>query len=140
MKLIVDNELRNFKKINEPWNSIKGNTCIKDSESCIDIILISRSYSFQNSCSFKTGVHDHHCLIYEVVYVTIVNPAFYLALHLAVVHFRGELQHAGDVSEQKIKCSPVTTREIGGVRLWDELCYTMLKTTFTKTQPIRIMN
>ena len=27
------------------------------------------------------------------------------------------LQHVGDVSEQKIKCRPIRTREIGGVRL-----------------------
>ena len=39
----------------------------------------------------------------EVVYVIIGNPAFCLALYLTGVHFRGELQHVGDVSEQKIK-------------------------------------
>ena len=39
----------------------------------------------------------------EVVYVTIGNPAFCLFLYLTGVHFRGELQHIGDVSEQKIK-------------------------------------
>ena len=35
--------------------------------------------------------------------MTIGNPAFCLALYLAGVFFRGELQHVGDVSEQKIK-------------------------------------
>ena len=40
----------------------------------------------------------------EVVYVTIGNPAFCLFLYLSGVHFRGELQHLGDVWEQKIKC------------------------------------
>ena len=34
----------------------------------------------------------------EVVYMTIGNPAFCLALYLAGVHFRGELQHVSDVS------------------------------------------
>ena len=29
------------------------------------------------------------------------NPAFCLALYLTGIHFRGELQHVGDVSEQK---------------------------------------
>ena len=38
----------------------------------------------------------------EVTYVTTGNSAFRLALYLTGVHFRGELQHAGDVSEQKI--------------------------------------
>ena len=53
----------------------------------------------------------------EVVYVKIGNPAFRLFLNLTGVHFRGELQHVGEVSEQKIKCWPIRTREIGGVRL-----------------------
>ena len=53
----------------------------------------------------------------EVVYVTIGNPAFCIALYLTGVHFRGELQHVGDVSEQQIKFRPIRTREIGGVRL-----------------------
>ena len=56
-------------------------------------------------------------LLYEVVYVTVGNPAFCLFLYLTTVHFRGELQDAGDVSEKIIKCWPIKTREIGGVRL-----------------------
>ena len=56
-------------------------------------------------------------LIHEVVYVTIGNPAFCLFLYLTGVHFWGELQHVGDVSEQKTKGWPIRTREIGGVRL-----------------------
>ena len=32
------------------------------------------------------------------------NPDFCLTLYLTGVHFRGDLRHAGDVSEQKIKC------------------------------------
>ena len=35
----------------------------------------------------------------EVVYMTIGNPAFCLALYFAGVHFRGQLQHVGDVNE-----------------------------------------
>ena len=54
---------------------------------------------------------------YEVVYVTIGNPALCLALYLTGVHFRGELQHAGHGREQKIKCSPIVTRDIADVRL-----------------------
>ena len=56
-------------------------------------------------------------LLYEVVYVTVGNPAFFLFLYLTTVHFRGELQDTGDVSEKIIKCWPIKTREIGGVRL-----------------------
>ena len=40
----------------------------------------------------------------EVVYVSIGDPAFFLALYLTGVHFRGELQQDGHVGEQKIKC------------------------------------
>ena len=45
------------------------------------------------------------------------KPSFCFALYLTGVHFPGELHHVGDVSEQKIKCGPIRTREIGGVRL-----------------------
>ena len=57
----------------------------------------------------------------EVVYVTIWNPAFCLALCLTGVHFRVELQHVGHVGEQKIKRWPIRTREIAGARLLEEL-------------------
>ena len=42
-------------------------------------------------------------VLYEVVFMTIGNPAFFLALCLTGVHFRGELQHVAHVGEQKIK-------------------------------------
>ena len=56
----------------------------------------------------------------EGAYVTIGNPAFCL-LYLTGVHFRGELQHGGDVNQQKIKRRPIRTSEIGGVFLSDVL-------------------
>ena len=40
---------------------------------------------------------------------------------LTGVHFRGNLQRGGDVSQQKIMCRPVRTRKIGGVSLSDVL-------------------
>ena len=49
------------------------------------------------------------------------NPAFCIALYLTCVRFRGELQHIGTISEQKIKCRPNRTRKIGGFRLSDDL-------------------
>ena len=52
--------------------------------------------------------------------MTIGNPAFFIASYLTGVHFRGELQHICDVSEQKIKCRHMRTREIGGVILSEE--------------------
>ena len=53
--------------------------------------------------------------------MTIENLAFCLTLYLTDIHFRGKLQHVGDVSEQKIECRPIRTREIGGARLSEEL-------------------
>ena len=55
------------------------------------------------------------CTTLEGVYVTIGNPVF------CGVHFRGELQHGGDVIQQKIKYQPIRTREIGAVSLSDVL-------------------
>ena len=55
------------------------------------------------------------------VSVTIGNPVFCLASYLTGVHFRGKLQHVGDVSEQKFKCRPIRTRELGGVKLSEEM-------------------
>ena len=47
--------------------------------------------------------------------MTIGNPAFCFFLYLTGVHFRGKLQHDGGASQQKIKCRPIRTREIGVV-------------------------
>ena len=52
--------------------------------------------------------------------MTIGNPAFCL-LNLTGVHFWGKLQHGGDVSQQKTKCRPIRTQEIGGFSLSDVL-------------------
>ena len=49
------------------------------------------------------------------------NPDFYFFLYLTGIHFRGKLQHGGDVSQQKIKCRPISTREISGVSISDVL-------------------
>ena len=57
----------------------------------------------------------------EVAYVTIGNSSFCLFLYLTGVHFRGELQHGGDVNQQKIKCRPIRNQEIGGASLSDVL-------------------
>ena len=44
--------------------------------------------------------------------MTIENRAFYLFLYLTGVHFQGELQHVGDVSEHKIKTDYIVRRTI----------------------------
>ena len=55
------------------------------------------------------------------IYVAIGNPAFCRFLYLTGVHFRGELQHGGNVSQYKIKCRPIRTWEIGSASLSDVL-------------------
>ena len=69
--------------------------------------------------TLTTDDTDNHVL--EVVYVKIGNPVFCLALYLTGVHFPGELQQVHNVGGQKIKCRPIRTQEIGGVRLQEEL-------------------
>ena len=66
----------------------------------------------------ETGTTEKYT---DVVYLIIGNSAFYLALYLTGVHFRGELQQVSTVSEQKLNCRPNRTRKIGGFRLSDEL-------------------
>ena len=60
--------------------------------------------------------------------MAIENAAFCIALYLTVIHSRGESQHAGDVSEQKIKCRPIRARTIGGARLSVELYAKIFRT------------
>ena len=45
-------------------------------------------------------------------YETIGNPALCLFLYLTGIHFWDELQHAGDVSKQKIKYWPIRRRDL----------------------------
>ena len=70
---------------------------------------------------FENRSKKNITFVKEVVDMTIRNPAFCLLLYLTGVHFRGELQHDGDVSQQKIKCRPIRTREIRGVSFSDVL-------------------
>ena len=53
----------------------------------------------------------------KVVYGKIGSPTFCPAFYSTGVHFWGELQHVVHVGQQNIKCQPIRTREIAGVRL-----------------------
>ena len=55
-------------------------------------------FEFLNLKIEKELVSKLRVTIPEGVYVTIGNPAFCLFIYLTDVHFRGELQHGGDVS------------------------------------------
>ena len=72
---------------------------------------------------------------YEGVYVTIVHPAFCFFLYLTGVHFRGDLQHGGDVIQQKISKKSVSTNQNSRDR-WClivrcRICYGTLMATFS---------
>ena len=54
--------------------------------------------------------------------MTIGNQGvFCFLLCLTDIHLRDELNHVGDVSQEKIKYRPMTIREIGSVTLSDVL-------------------
>ena len=85
-------------------------------------VLKRYNKSLTFTISEKEGKHQAgDFMLEEGVYVTIVHRAFCLFLYLTGVHFRGELQHGGDVSQQKIKCRSIKAREIGCVSLSDVL-------------------
>ena len=72
--------IASFMNIQNLFNFVKNNTCFKDEDLCIDLILTNRKYSFKNTFSFKTGLSDHHLiktglsdhhhLIYSVIKTT----------------------------------------------------------------------
>ena len=85
-------------------------------------VLKRYNKSLTFTISEKEGKHQAgDFMLEEGVYVTIVHRAFCLFLYLTGVHFRGELQHGGDVSQQKIKCRSIKAREIGCASLSDVL-------------------
>ena len=48
-------------------NLIRNNACFKGEDSCIDLILTNRHYSFKNSTSLEAGLGDHHHLLYSML-------------------------------------------------------------------------
>ena len=57
--------LKTFLDDNSFVNLTKSNTCFKSKPvSCIDLILTDKPKRFQNSGVMKTGVSDHHALIF----------------------------------------------------------------------------
>ena len=84
-------------------------------ECCIDNVVATLKSLCQIYKVLSMSSYNVKCTTLEGVYVTIGNPVF------CGVHFRGELQHGGDVIQQKIKYQPIRTREIGAVSLSDVL-------------------
>ena len=59
--------------INGFINLIKNKTCFKDQGSSMDLILTSRTYSFDNSSLHEISLSDHHRLIYKILKKCIIK-------------------------------------------------------------------
>ena len=55
-----------FIQFEKPYRELKCYKNLKNS-SCIDLILINRPWSFQNSCVFETGVSNFHKMTITVM-------------------------------------------------------------------------
>ena len=64
------------------FNIIKSNTCFKGNCSCIDLILTNRKYCFKHSCTFETGLSNHHHVIYSMLKTTFKKeePKLYIMI------------------------------------------------------------
>ena len=61
----TNQEMTTFMSDNDFINIIKSNTCFKISTGiCIDLILTNKLKSFRNTGVIKTGVSNHHLLIF----------------------------------------------------------------------------
>ena len=62
--------LKSFAQYLNLFNIIKSNTCFKGNGTFIDLILTNRKCCFKHSCTFETGLNDHHYLIYSMLKTT----------------------------------------------------------------------
>ena len=64
---------KSFLDSNNLTNLIKINTCFKGKGSSIDLIFTNRKYSFKYTSSCKTGLSDHHHMIYTMLKYSFIN-------------------------------------------------------------------
>ena len=69
---------------------VKSNTCFKGEDSRIDLILTNRKYSFNNTCSFETGLSDYHRLIYSVMKTTFKSEELKKLIYCYYSNFSSE--------------------------------------------------
>ena len=58
--------LKTFLNSNNLYKLVKSNTWFKGKDTCIDLFLTNRKYSFKFSGWYKTGISDHHDMIYTM--------------------------------------------------------------------------
>ena len=87
-----------------------------------DWVFCALVFRVSLSLVFSFSVQCFQFNVIEVVYVTIENSAFCLALYLIGVHFSRRVTALLSRGwGKKIKCRPIRTREIGGFKLQKEL-------------------
>ena len=69
----LDRPMKNFTKVNGLINLIKGNTCFKRQDSCIDLNSTNRRFSFKHSNSYETDLSDHHIFVYSMLKSNLSN-------------------------------------------------------------------
>ena len=95
--------LETFLEDNSFVNLIKSNTCLKPkSGSCINLILNIKAKSFQNTEAIKTGISDHHVVIFSFLKTTFIkmqsNKLQYRNYKLSEAH--SFLQNVGQLSQE----------------------------------------
>ena len=64
---------KSFLDSNKLTNLIKSDTCFKGNGSSIDLILTKRKHSFKHTSSYKTGLSDHHYMIFAMSNSSFIN-------------------------------------------------------------------
>ena len=70
---ISEQRIESFLHMHEPCNLVKEKTCFKNMQnlSCIDLLLKSNVYAFQQSIAICTGLSDCHELALTVLKTTV---------------------------------------------------------------------
>ena len=84
---LLDSAMKDFIKVNGLINLIKGNTCLKGQDSCIDVILINRRFSFKHSNSYETGITG---IIYSMLKSSLSNSESKLVNYRDYIRFSFE--------------------------------------------------
>ena len=63
----TDFALMGFLDSNSITNLIKTNTCVKVKDSCKDLILTNRKFSLKFTSTYKTGISNHHHMVYTML-------------------------------------------------------------------------
>ena len=63
----TDSALMGFLDSNSLTNLIETNTCFKGKDSCIDLILTNRKFSFKFTSTYEKGIYHHHHMVYTML-------------------------------------------------------------------------